>query len=113
LRQRRAKPSLGVAGLPQIKRAAEVFALVALSGELAREAELINFDVYPHVARAFDTFRDTDKARAFSGGGGAIDGFQSFISAQMGGGIVEAVDAEAERSRPVIGWQTETQYILN
>lgn len=97
----------------QITRAARVFALVALSGELAKEAGLIDFDILPHVKEAFTTFRATDEARAFTGGGGALDGFRAFLSTQMGVGIVQAEQAEAERNRPVIGWQTKTHYILN
>ncbi len=97
----------------QLKRAAQAFALVALSGELASEAGLIDFEVLPHVIAAFGTFCATDEARAFTGGGGAVDSFRSFVGKQMGVGIVQAVDAEAERSRAVIGWQTDTHYILN
>ncbi|WP_416369690.1 bifunctional DNA primase/polymerase [Tritonibacter mobilis] len=97
----------------QITRAARVFALVALSGELAKEAGLIDFDVLPHVKEAFKTFRATDEARAFTGGGGAVDEFRSFLASQMGVGIVPVEDATAERNRTVIGWQSSTHYILN
>lgn len=97
----------------QITRAARVFALVALSGELAKEAGLIDFDALPHVKEAFKTFRATDEARAFTGGGGAVDEFRSFLASQMGVGIVPVEDATAERNRTVIGWQSRTHYILN
>lgn len=97
----------------QLKRAAGVFALVALAGQLANEAGLIDFDVLPDAKTGFKTFLATDEARAFTGGGGAVDEFRSFLSTQMGVGIVQSEDAEAERNRTVIGWQTKTQYILN
>ncbi|WP_167647632.1 DUF927 domain-containing protein [Mameliella alba] len=97
----------------QLTRAAKVFALVALAGQLAKEAGLIDFDPLQDVKTAFETFKETDEARAFTGGGGAVDGFRSFIASEMGAKIIDAMNADAERNRSVIGWYTDKQIILN
>lgn len=100
------------AGL-QLTRAAKVFALVALAGQLAEDAGLIDFNPLQDVKTAFKTFKETDEARAFTGGGGAVDGFRSFIASEVGAKIIDAMNADAVRNRSVIGWYTDKKIILN
>lgn len=82
---------------PALRRAAIVFALVQVAGELAVEAEIIPDGIDPANAaqKAFKTFEKSDEGRATSGGDDLVDDFRSWITRSLGSSIIAADSADA------------------
>jgi len=96
-----------------MKRAGRAFGLVALAGELAKEAGLLDGDILPGVIAAFETFKGADEGRNVSGDDGILSGFRSWLVGEMGVSVVPANEATERRNRPVVGWHTASHFILD
>ncbi|MDE4303656.1 DUF927 domain-containing protein [Phaeobacter gallaeciensis] len=100
----------------RLNKAGAVFALVALAGELAKEAGIIDRDVFPAVETAFEAFKRTDEGEGLEGGGKIVNEFRTWIQGEMGHTIVAAdalTDPDARpQYRSIIGWYTDDQIIL-
>jgi len=96
-----------------MKRAGRAFGLVALAGEIAKEAGLIDGDVLPAVVAAFETFKGADEGRNVSGDDGILSAFRSWLVGEMGVSVVPANEATERRYKPVVGWHTASHFILD
>lgn len=97
---------------PAQVRAARVFALVQIAGELAVDAGLLPDagKIAGAVKTAWETFIESDEGRATEGESSLLDGFKSWVVRNMGGAIIEA---GYESPREVMGWHTLDQIILD
>ncbi len=100
---------------PALCRAAQVFALVRVAGELAAEAGLIDSaPIKGAVKKAFKAFADSDEGRATIGGDALLDSFRSWVvRAQSSQTLVPADDANATGYREARGWLTKELIILD
>ena len=103
------------AAAPPLRRAANVFAIIQVAGELAVKAGLISKDVRPAraVRKSFETFKRSDEGRATSGGDNLIDGFRSWLVRSKERTIISATDASNPTYREPRGWITDTHVILD
>lgn len=97
---------------PAKVRAARVFALVQIAGELAVEAKLLTDaeKIRSAVRTARQTFAKSDEGRATEGESSLIDGFRSWVARNKGGALISAGE---ESTREVVGWYTEELMILD
>ena len=100
---------------PAQARAANVFALVQIAGELACEAGILSDvkAVQNAVKTAWVTFKNSDEGKATEGEASLLDGFRSWLVRSMGGQIIAAADQDAPNYREVLGWHTPKEIILD
>ncbi|GAA6198694.1 hypothetical protein NBRC116598_41390 [Pseudophaeobacter arcticus] len=99
----------------RLKEAGAVFALVALAGELAKEAGIIDRNIFPAVKKTFKAFKRTDEGEGLESGNKIVNEFRTWVQGEMGHTIVAAdalTDPDFRQYRSVIGWYTDDQIIL-
>lgn len=106
----------GAAVPPGTMRAAEVFGLLVVAGELACEAGLLpdRDAVRAAVLEGFRRFMASGEGEATKGEASMLDGFRSALTAAQGrGALVPAADAGDVGHQKRIGWFTDEQIILD
>ncbi|MFW8594954.1 DUF927 domain-containing protein [Cribrihabitans neustonicus] len=107
---------VGVTKSNRLKEAGAVFALVALAGEQAKKAGIIDRDVFPAVKKAFVAFKGTDEGEGLEGDDKLLSEFRAWLVGEMGKTVVKADAFSDPDARPnyqaVIGWYTDDQIIL-
>jgi len=100
---------------PAQARAANVFALVQIAGELACEAGILSDvkTVQNAVKTAWVTFKNSDEGKATEGEASLLGGFRSWLVRSMGGQIIAAEDFDAPNYREVLGWHTPKEFVLD
>lgn len=99
---------------PALRRAAQVFALFQVAGELAAEVGLIEKKpIKAAVKTAFNVFRQSDEGRATTGGDSLLDGLRSWVVRNIGRTLVNAEEAADPSYREARGWVTATHVILD
>ncbi|UWQ17074.1 DUF927 domain-containing protein [Jannaschia sp. M317] len=100
---------------PATKRAAQVFALACVAGELAADAGLISDKaaVKAAVSEAFTRFKGSAEGQVTKGPEAMLDGLRSYIARNMRRTIVPASDASDPGYRDIVGWYTDDQIILD
>lgn len=113
LRQRIDKTAAELAGdvNPAQARAAKVFGLVQVAGELACEAGILpDADkLRAAVLTAWETFKESAEGKATEGEVSLLDGFRSWIIQSMG---VHIAEIGGETSRELMGWETSDQFVF-
>ena len=100
---------------PATRRAAQVFALARVAGELAVDAGLIKSKkkIATAVAKAFKRFKGSDEGQITTGSNSMLDGLRSYITRNLNQTIVPAHEAGDPHHRGVIGWYTADTIILD
>lgn len=100
---------------PAQRRAAKIFALVQIAGELACDAGLMDRKraVRLSVKIAFDRFKNSDEGRATEGAVSMLDGLRSYLTRAMGREIIPADAVEDAHYSDVKGWYTPDLFILD
>jgi len=99
---------------PALRRAAYVFALVQVAGLLAADAGLIEArPIKTAIKKAFSTFKTSDEGRATEGGEAILDSLRSWITLNMGKGLIPAAEAGEPGYGDVRGWYTDDLIILD
>ncbi|WP_347313206.1 DUF927 domain-containing protein [Defluviimonas sp. SAOS-178_SWC] len=100
---------------PAQARAAKVFGLVQIAGELACEAGILSDSakVKAAVVTAWETFKASDEGKATEGETSLLEGFRSWLMRAIGREVIATEDREDPRFRDVVGWYTDTQFILD
>ena len=103
-------------GTPAQGRAAKVFALVQIGGELACEAGILDDkeQVKTCVQKAWSVFASSDEGKATEGESSLVDGFRSWLVASMGVSLlsIQDHDLDAKIFRERKGWYTKEEFIL-
>ena len=100
---------------PATRRAAMVFAMARVAGELAVDAGLFDGkeQIAAAVREAFKRFKGSDEGQATEGSSAMLDGLRSFIVRNKNRTIIPAQDAGEPGYRDVIGWYTSDKIILD
>ena len=106
----------GSTAKPATLRAARVFGIVQVAGELAADAGLISDReaISTAVSASFEAFLASDEGRATEGASSMLADFRAWLVRETGrGGIVPAQDAGDKSLRDVVGWYTADSYVLD
>lgn len=105
----------GEKAAPATRRAAQVFAMARVAGELAVDAGLFDGKdrIEAAVCEAFKRFKGSDEGQATEGSSAMLDGLRSYIVRNMNRTIIPAHDASEPGYRGIIGWYTSDQIILD
>ena len=112
-----AKAFPGAGETPAKERAAKVFGLVQLAGQLAVEAGILTAEdakaaIKGAVLTAWATFQSSNEGRLTSGPEAMLDGFRSWIKREEGRSLIAKSDHGEPRSIPVVGFYDGKEYIL-
>ncbi len=91
------------------RRASEVFAVVALAGELAHDAGLLASDVTEDVRAAYSAFEDGSAGKATEETN-LIEQFKAFFVTSNA--VIPAEEAADQRNGDIVGWHTPTHIVL-
>ncbi len=100
-------------GTPAQVRAAQVFGIAQVAGELACDAGILaGKDVIrAAVATAWETFRDSAEGKATEGEASQLDSFRAWIVRNLDSRIVSVGD-DAPRFRDLAGWYDHSQIVI-
>jgi hypothetical protein len=96
-------------------RAARVFALIQVSGELAVEAGILSDAnaIREAVAKAYKTFKASDEGKVTEGASSMLDGLCSFLNKEIGKSIIHGNEAGEPHHSNVLGWYDDDWFVLD
>lgn len=103
----------GDASSPAVRRAAKVFAIAQVAGELAVEAGLLRDSgpIRDSVKEAFRLFRESDEGRATEGEASMIESFKSWLVLNLGKAVIDVGDDRGYGD--IVGWHTPEMIVLD